>query len=231
MELEPISTVSVVDEVVKRITGAIISKKLVPGQKIPTENELCHQLGVGRNSLREAMKILSAMGIVEIRRGDGTYIAEKVSPSVFDSLIYSLMLEQSTQEEILELRQTLEVDILDMAVQKATDEDIAVLDSLLQDFRQMIDNKEYDKAAALDIKFHHTLVDIARNPLLARIVKGVYNIFYPSVERTLCLRHEFEGAYNKHKDIVDVIRKRDKNQIESVIARSLEVWKDYWQNK
>lgn len=231
MELEPISTVSVVDEVVKRITGAIISKKLVPGQKIPTENELCHQLGVCRNSLREAMKILSAMGIVEIRRGDGTYIADKVSPSVFDSLIYSLMLERSTQEEILELRKTLEVDILELAIQKAGDEDIALLDNLLQDFRQMIDNKEYDKVADLDIKFHYALVDIAKNPLLGRIVKGVYSIFYPSVERTLCLKHEFEGAYKKHKDIVEVIRKKDKSQIEDVIKRSLEVWKDYWKNK
>ena len=231
MELEPISTVSVVDEVVKRITGAIISKKLVPGQKIPTENELCHQLGVCRNSLREAMKILSAMGIVEIRRGDGTYIADKVSPSVFDSLIYSLMIERSTQEEILELRKTLEVDILELAIQKAGDEDIALLDNLLQDFRQMIDNKEYDKVADLDIKFHYALVDIAKNPLLGRIVKGVYSIFYPSVERTLCLKHEFEGAYKKHKDIVEVIRKKDKSQIEDVIKRSLEVWKDYWKNK
>jgi len=230
MNLEPVNTISVVDEVVKRITDAIVKRELKPGQKIPTENELCEKLGVGRNSLREAMKMLSALGILEIRRGDGTYIAEKVSPSAFDSVVYSVILEGSTPDEILELRKTLDIDVLELVVNKATDDDIALLDEIQTEFHMLIQQKNFEKVAAQDLKFHYALIDIARNPLFGRIVRGVYDIFWPSLENTLKDRQEYMGACQKHDEIMDVIKKRDKSRITEVIDKSLEIWKDYWKD-
>ena len=64
-----------------------------PGDKLPTETEFCQKLGVGRNSIREAIKMLAAIGVVEVFRGDGTYVATKVSPEIFNPLIFSLILE------------------------------------------------------------------------------------------------------------------------------------------
>src|SRR5690554_2813919 len=93
--LKKIDNKTVVEKIVEQITEAIISKQLKPGDKIPTELELIERFGVGRNSVREAIKMLSAQGVLEIRRGDGTYIAKEIYPSVIDSLVYSLILEQS----------------------------------------------------------------------------------------------------------------------------------------
>ncbi len=230
MNLDPVNTISVVDEVVKRITDAIIKKELKPGQKIPTENELCEKLGVGRNSLREAMKMLSALGVLEIRRGDGTYIAEKISPSAFDSVVHSVILEQSTPGEILELRKVLDSILLELAVDKATEEDIRLLYSLQKEFYDLIEHKEFERGASQDLKFHYALIDIARNPLLGRIVSGVYSLFWPSVENTLKSKQEYMGAYQKHDDILEVIKSRDKSRIPQVIDKSLEVWKEYWKD-
>lgn len=228
MEFEPVNTISVVDEVVKRITDAIIRKDLKPGQKIPTENEFCEKLGVGRNSLREAMKMLSALGILEIRRGDGTYIAEKLLPSTFDSLVYSVIFEQSTPDEIMELRMSLDTDVLELVINKATSEDILLLEDIHREFLSLIEKKDYEKIAMQDLKFHYALIDMARNPLLGRIVKGVYDILWPSLENTLRGKKEYIGAYQKHSEIMEVIKSRDKARIQSVIEKSLEVWKEYW---
>ena len=227
---EPVNKISVVDEVLKRLTDAIIQKELIPGQKIPPENELCEKLGVGRNSLREATKMLSALGLLEIRRGDGTYIVDKIKYSAFDTVVYSVILEQSTPTEILELRKALDISVLDLVVSKATDEDIELLYDIHKEFLNLIKSNEFEKAAAQDLKFHYALIDIASNPLLGRIVLGVYNVFTSSLVITLKNKQEYMGAYDKHDQIIDVIKNRDKQGISEVIERSLEVWKDYWKD-
>src|SRR5659263_89975 len=116
--IKPIDGESVVQKVINRITYAINEGHFKVGDKIPSEFELMEELHVSRNSLREAMKILSALGIVEIKRGDGTYICSQIKPSMFDSLIYDLILVCSTSEEIVELRQTLDEAVLRLAIAK-----------------------------------------------------------------------------------------------------------------
>ncbi len=219
---------SIVERIVEQITQAIIRGDLKPGDKIPTEVALIEELGVGRNSVREAIKMLSALGILEIRRGDGTYICKKISPSILDSLVYSILMEQSTSEEMLELRKTLEIDILELAVEKATDEDISRLEELMAEFYRVFAIKDYEAAAALDLAFHRLLVDIARNPLLSKIVKGVLDLFYPSVQKTLIKFEGPKGGANfSHQDMIEILRCRDKGRIPEVVERSLEGWGHY----
>ncbi len=91
LKLAPIESETVVKLVIDRITSAIISGQYKIGEKLPSEYELIEELQVSRNSLREAMKILSAMGVVDIKRGDGTYICSQINPNMFDSVIYSLI--------------------------------------------------------------------------------------------------------------------------------------------
>ena len=226
--LKPIENTTIVERIVKQITNAITSGELKPGDKIPTEIELMESLGVGRNSLREAIKMLSALGVLKIRRGDGTYIAEKVSPSAFDALVYSLVMEQSTTQEMLELRQRLEIDILELAAQKATSEDIKKLEWLLDQFHSAFARGDFENAAQLDLQFHYMLVDTARNPLLGRIVKGVLDLFQPSVKRTLEQYEAPKGnIHQSHIKMVEAIKNRQTNHITQIVKESLQGWKDY----
>jgi DNA-binding FadR family transcriptional regulator len=100
MKLEPINNESIVNGVLKRITDSIASGELKPGDKLPTEVEFIEKLGVGRNSVREAIKMLSAMGVLEVKRGNGTYIATKVSPAIFNPLVFSLLLEPKSIDDL-----------------------------------------------------------------------------------------------------------------------------------
>ena len=100
---------SVVNLVLERVKDALISQELKPGDKLPTEMELCKSLNVGRTSVREAVKMLEALGVAEVRRGDGTYISETLNASSLNPLIFALALQSGTNAELVELRLLVEI--------------------------------------------------------------------------------------------------------------------------
>ena len=87
---------SVVDQVMDGIISQIIDGTLHPGDKLPTEMELCKQFGAGRNSVREAVKKLQAYGILYIKRADGTFVSENYNQKMLDPMLYSIILQKNT---------------------------------------------------------------------------------------------------------------------------------------
>ena len=86
-------------QVINSLTDAMLNRRLRPGDKIPTETELAETLGVGRNSIREAIKILVYLGVLEIRRAEGTFVCEGFSEGMIDPMIYGIILDALTREE------------------------------------------------------------------------------------------------------------------------------------
>lgn len=225
-KLKPIGPETVVNKVIDRITSAISTGRFKVGEKLPSEYELIEELQVSRNSLREAMKILSAMGVVDIRRGDGTYICSQINPNLFDSIIYSLILESSTDEEIIELRQTLDEAILKLAMKKSTPEEVRRLQEHIGGMRYYFNSGEISKAAKLDYQFHIDLAEMCKNQFLARIVKGVYQLFEQSIEKNIRTEEQFAKADEYHQNMVDCLKDKDVSRIEDVVERSLSSWKE-----
>ena len=229
--MEAVNTGSVVEKVIQQLTRAVSNGRFKMGQKLPSEFELMEELHVSRNSLREAMKILSAMGIVDIRRGDGTYICSQVKPSIFDSIIYSMILESSSELEIIELRQTLDEDVLDIAMDKCTADDIVRLQDYINKMRFYFENGEISKAAKMDYQFHMYLTECTQNSFLCRIVTGVYRLFEHSIEKNIRTEELFAQADEHHQEIVDCLKDKDKSRIKEVVDRSLSSWKANVRNK
>jgi GntR family transcriptional regulator, transcriptional repressor for pyruvate dehydrogenase complex len=223
--MNPIGRDTVVQKIVGRVTQAINSGRFGMGDKLPSEFELMDELHVSRNSLREAMKILSALGIVEIKRGDGTYICSQLKPSLFDSIIYDLLLVSSTNEEIVELRQTMDEAILDLAIQKRTETDIKNLNEYIRKMKLYFDSGEISKAAATDYEFHLYLIDCCGNAFLSRIVKGIYSLFAQSFERNIRTEEQFARAVEHHQGILDCLISRDAGKVKETIAASLSSWR------
>jgi len=229
--MKPIESESVVQKVINRITVAINEGQFKIGDRLPSEYMLMEELHVSRNSLREAMKILSALGIIEIKRGDGTYICAQLKPSIFDSLIYDLILVSSTSEEIVELRQTLDETVLRMAIEKRTDEDIEDLKAYVRQMRQYFSSGEMSRAAEADYEFHLCLIDCCRNAFLSRIVKGVYSLFEHSIEKNIRTEALFAKADEHHQEILDCLITRDYGRVKATVANSLSSWKDNIKSK
>jgi GntR family transcriptional regulator, transcriptional repressor for pyruvate dehydrogenase complex len=228
MILKPIESKTVVEKIVQQITDSILEGELKPGDKIPTETEMIQTLGIGRNSVREAIKMLSALGILEIRRGDGTYITKNISSLVLDPLVYSVIIEQSSNDEIVELRETLEIDVLEMAIDKVTADDITGLKKLLEDSNDAYRQKDLDKMATIDLEFHFTLIEIARNSMLGKIAKGIIQLFFSSIRKTLQDYEVVQQDFNvSHIEMVDLLIQKDKSRVKSVVQKSLFGWKNY----
>lgn len=166
--MNPVPNESVVDQIITRITDAIISGELQPGQKIPTENSLSEAMNVGRNSVREAIKVLEAMGVLNIRRPEGTFVAEGFSDRMLNPMIYGLILEGGSSPAMIELRQLFDVGILKLAIEKATENDIKNIFETLTELRRVVQKQQLDKNEILDadIMFHRALEAAVKNPLV-----------------------------------------------------------------
>lgn len=216
---------SVVDNVLQQIRNAISRGRFRSGDRLPSEFELMEELGVSRNSLREAMKILEAIGVVEIRRGDGTYICEEIKSNYIDTIAYSVLLEGSSAEELAEFRQTLDEDVLHLAVRKSSESDITQLQSYIDQMRLAFREGELKKAGKFDLAFHKYLAKCTRNRFLERMVLGVYDLFAHSIENNIRTEERFASADRHHQAMLDCIVSRDESRVDAVVEESLSSWR------
>ncbi|MGI6084476.1 MAG: FadR/GntR family transcriptional regulator [Acetivibrionales bacterium] len=223
--MEPIDNATVVDKVIQRIIGAISEGKFKLGSKLPTETELMELLQVSRNSLREAMKVLSALGLVEIKRGNGTYICSSIKENIFDPIIYGIMLEASNVEDIIELRQMLDEDVLVMAVRKCTQNDIEKLENYIQQMGYYFKSGDLSRAAKMDYEFHMYLAECTRNPFIIRIFKNIYQLFEKSIEYNIRSEEMFAKADEYHQQMVDCLKSRDESRVPEVVLNTLSSWR------
>lgn len=222
--IKPLNRESVSSAIMNLITDYLLSKRLSPGDKLPTEAELAQQFGVGRNSVREAMKMLSSLGVVEIRRGVGTFIPETMSESVFNPIILGLVFEQGTSKELIELRLYLDTCVAEMVMQKATDADIQELESANNRLKEAAAEASLESGALrdLDMNFHLTMLRITGNKLLLRLGKAIYTLFRASIEKSVS--EDPFMAFRNHQLVLEGIKKRNRKLIREFTGESLSFW-------
>ena len=172
MELKRVKNPSVVQQVIDSLTEAMIQKELRPGDKIPTENELSESLGVARNSVREAIKILVFLGVLEIRRPEGTFVCNGFSESMINPMIYGIILNQGdSYDSLMELREMTEAGVLRLAMEKQTKEDMEGLSRALAQMKEAFFREPQDLQAAFeaDNRFHDTIMEMGRNVMVSKI--------------------------------------------------------------
>ncbi len=225
----PFENKSVVDQIIDRLTKAILNKEYLPGQKIPTESELCASLRVGRNSVREAIKILVAMGVLVIRRSEGTFVAEGFSERMLDPLVYGLILESGDAAAIIELRKLFDTGVFQLAIQKRTEEEVEQLSACLRGMEKLIPSwPGEEELLREDIRFHRLIGRMARNPLADKISVVIERLTLPSralAVRSFIERSEYEGFVEKHADMVRAIAERDSASVARIIDDHYIYWR------
>ncbi len=220
-------TQSAVEYVVDAIKRLIVEGDLSPGEQLPSENELTHLLAVSRSSLREAKKILSALGLVEIRRGDGTYIRDNNDSAALDALLLSFALSKPSLKEIYDLRHVIEAGVMTMAIQNATESQIDELESYLKDMMKNAERHEAgaEKMGHLDVDFHRFLGHMTSNRLLEKIYSYIMNYLEASIIESHKKQDEMAGyAIKSHLLIIEVLRTRDSSRIEEVSKTTVDTW-------
>ena len=215
---QDIPRMSMVDMVVERIKKLLIEQKLKPGDMLPSENILAESLKVSRGSIREAMKILSAFGIVEIRRGDGTYITTSVNKKLFNPLLFKILVDTRDYRELIDLRAMMERGIVNLVIRYATDEELEELSQVLKKMEELSKtekegHQERDKA---DLEFHKILGKLCKNSMIENIYAFVMELFAPTINATYGLA--------EHKQLLQALRERNIEKAEQCIDQHTRVW-------
>jgi DNA-binding FadR family transcriptional regulator len=214
--------------IVNLITDYILEKKLKPGDQLPTEPELMTALGVGRNSVREGIKMLVTQGVVEIRKGIGSFVADRIPPSALNPLVISLMFEQGLSLNLVELRVMIDTGIGDLVIDKAIEEDFSSLVRINEQIKILATSGSAVEVEMkqLDQQFHTKMID---NPLVARVAHTIYKLFFTAMGDSMVA--DPLRAYENHLMVLDSINKKDRLLLRESVKNSLVVWSQYINEK
>ncbi|MGE2726804.1 FadR/GntR family transcriptional regulator [Mycolicibacterium pulveris] len=187
-----------VDQVIEQLRGAVASGEWPVGSRIPTEPELVDALGVGRNTLREAVRALAHSGILEVRQGDGTYV--RATTEVSGAL---RRLCGSELRDVLQVRRCLEVEGARLAAVARTEEDVAQLRALLQRRDAYQQQNKYDEFVRADTELHFAVVRSSHNAVLTELYRGITEAIMASVATTSEERQHFQEI--DHRGLVEAI--------------------------
>lgn len=222
--IQPLNRESVSSSIMNLITDDLLSRRLKPGDKLPTEAEFSQRFGVGRNSVREAMKMLSSLGVVEVRRGVGTFIPETMSESVVSPIILGLVFEQGTSKDLIELRLYLDTCVAELVMKKATRDDLKRLEDANKRLKAAAEKPPKDAKTLrdLDLDFHLTMLETTGNILLFKLGKAIYTLFMAAIEKTVTADPYM--AFRNHQLVLEAIKKKDSALIKEFIGESLSFW-------
>jgi len=231
--LAQVKVKSAVQIVVDRITQGIIDGQLVPGQRIPTETELSESFGVGRNTVREAVRTLVAYGVLEIRRPDGTFVCDSFQPQGINPLLYNLILnKEDSYDELIGLRDVIETGTMLQLMQRGLDEEQkAELKTLVEDIERAVSARpvSVDSIVAADFAFHDALARATGNRLIVSMNDMVSKLSYGSRVKVIEERmRQDNGQYlvDTHYDLLEKVTGDDLSAMTGSIKRSYYYWKD-----
>jgi Transcriptional regulators len=221
---KPVKNVKVYEQLVEQIQGMIIDGTLKKGDRLPTERDLAAQLNISRTSVREALRALEVIGLVESRQGDGNFIRQNFEGSLFQPLSTMFMLEESKPKDILDLRRIIEVETAGLA---AVNIDQNKLDYIKLLVDHMSNTNDEDVNVNLDSEFHYTIARASGNFLFINILNVISNLmenFIKDARGMILSNKENSKELNKqHEDIYLALETHDLKAAQEAMRRHFEL--------
>ena len=205
--LKPIEKTKVYEAAVDQIKAQIEGGEWPAGTQLPSERELAEQLGIGRPSVREALRVLEVMGLIEIRPGQGSFVTERSPEAQQMELLQSMLQEDEYVVELLEVRELLEPHIASLAAQSATEDDIRCMESILKHMESRFRNGE--TGADENIEFHLALTKAVGNRVLYEVEGLLLKLSRDPVERFFQVPGRLTRSLEGHREILDAIKERN----------------------
>jgi GntR family transcriptional repressor for pyruvate dehydrogenase complex len=234
---KPLKRARLYEEIVDHIKGLIIEGKLKPSDKLPSERELACQFNVGRPTVREAIRTLSLMGLVEVNAGQrGTLIKnfalDPYMESVREQMSWLIQMERSTLQQLLEVRDTLETRIALLAAERATQKDLKELSGLLEDMESYMDHKDTYLEKA--IEFHKVMALSTKNHIFYTIWNAFSDLIFKYYGHLLegVSKKILKKLYLANKGAYQAILAKDQEAIRLAMAHHVDVEREIlWTNQ
>ena len=206
-KIRRVTKISISEEIAKQIMDLISNGDLKPGEHLPSERELCKTFGASRSSLREALRCLSIVGVLNARVGEGTSVAVDGEKFLRKIIEWRLITERHDIENLLEVRMALEgVSAADTALHGST-EQIEKLRKLLTQMKAAL--KDEKAFALLDLEFHVTLANASGNTLISDLISLIRGQLVRALHKVLVIPHALPLTHKEHTAIVDAIERHD----------------------
>ncbi len=221
--LKPIARTTIGEQVALQLAGMIAEGRWRPGEKMPSEGELCKALAIGRSTLREALKSLAFIGMVRMRAGDGTYVAQ-TSPGLLERILgRGLLKTEKDLADVSETRLLLETELAALAAERAEPEDLRVLSELLElSLRNTRDEER--PFIELDLDFHLAIATCAKNHVLRHLLVDIRGVLIEWIRKSQELPGLRENAVVQHRQILESIAERNPAKAREAMRGHLETF-------
>ncbi len=206
-KIRPIAKTSISDEIVEQILALIANGDLKPGQRLPSERELCKNFNAGRSSLREALRCLSIVGVLTARVGEGTSVAMNGGKFLGKIVEWRIITEQHDIEDLMQVRIALEGVTAASVALRGSEEDLAKLELVIKKMESVLNDEK--KFAALDLEFHITMATISKNFLIYDLVAMIRGQLEKTLQKVLLLPNAMPLTLKEHIAIWNAIKRRD----------------------
>ncbi|NEU06229.1 MULTISPECIES: FadR/GntR family transcriptional regulator [Clostridium] len=206
----PIKNTRVYEKVIEQIKEMIITGTFKKGDKLPSEREMAESLQVSRTSIREALRELEIMGLIESRQGEGNFIKNSFENTLLKPLSTIFLLKESNSDEILELRNIIERGSVVLAAERITDEELAEMELL---FDESLKSDLKDTLVDIDIDFHYKIAQASKNFLILSILNAIsflIEAFIKDIRRNVITKEEnINMLIQQHRAILSALKNHD----------------------
>jgi GntR family transcriptional regulator, transcriptional repressor for pyruvate dehydrogenase complex len=208
------------EQICERFLLLIEEGRLRPGDKLPAERDLAVMMGVSRPSLREALRALSTMKVIEMRPGDGTYVTSLEPALLVEHLDFVFSLDDSTFLQLLQARKILEPGIAALVAGQISDQELAGMQACLDRTAESMDDHEAFLQA--DLELHQRIAEAAGNPILGRFMAALSRLGVASRRRTVAIPGIARQTMRDHRAIVRALQSRDAAAAQAAMLHHLE---------
>ncbi|QRP50447.1 FadR/GntR family transcriptional regulator [Amycolatopsis sp. FDAARGOS 1241] len=208
--------------IVEQIRSLIRADKLRPGDRLPSERDLCDQMGVSRVTVREALRVLEAAGLVAIRVGarGGAFVTTPSSTKLGANLADLVTLSPMTAPEVIEARQVVELGIIEMVIERATEEDVDELREMTREHQAALKRGEY--SMEMSAAFHVRVAKCAHNAAIEMLVHSFHGPLLMSLrEAQVAAPLMGHRGTSEHREFVEAIGARDAEKARDIMAKHL----------
>lgn len=221
---------SLSDKVAEQLTEAIVSRQLPPGERLPSERDLCERFGVSRTVIREAIRSLAARGLVRVTSGRGVDVNEIGSGHVADSMRLLVRGREGLDYgKVAEVRTAIEVQTAGLAAARAQAGDIKRLEELCSQHQDSLERGDLEAAGEYDYEFHRELTRAARNDLLLAMLDSISDVLREVRHQTVNRPHVSEEGLKAHRRILKTVKAGDvaaaRNAMADHLAEAERVWR------
>jgi GntR family transcriptional repressor for pyruvate dehydrogenase complex len=207
IDLAPIKSTRIYEEIVRQIKAMIAEGRLESGDRLPPERDLAEKFLVSRTSVREALRALESVGLIEIRPGEGTFVREVSVDALVEPLALILLSHREMIGELFEARRLLEPTIAGLAASRATPDELTEMERILDEQAKAIAGGK--TGLAQDAAFHTAIATAAHNRAITRVVHAVMDLLAHSREESIGTPGRPTRSHEDHRRILDAIRRRD----------------------